>query len=138
MPSLLVPGGALAVVETKHVLLPGGDDFWVEVQADYDAVTLSPENKPPPPPEEVDDLAAEFEAAGLTSVAVCRHLWDVAYRADQYLEVLDTYSGHRMLDPATRTRLFERIRARIEARPSPEVRKTYLATLTAGKSQAPT
>lgn len=130
---VLAPGGALAVVETKHVLLPGGDDFFVDVQADYDDVTPSPENRPPPPPEEVDDLAAEFEAAGLTSVAVRRHLWDVTYRAAEYIQVLDTYSGNRMLDPATRARLFERIRARIETRPSGKIRKTYLATLTVGK-----
>jgi hypothetical protein len=76
--------------------------------------------------------------AGLASIAVRRHLWDVTYRADQYLEVIDTYSGNRVLDPAIWTGLFERIGVRIEARPSQEVRKTCRATLTAGKSQAPT
>jgi hypothetical protein len=118
---------------SNHVLPPDGDAFWAEVQEDYDAVVPSPENRPPPPPEDVSDLASEFQAAGLTSVAVRRHVWDVTYGADEYLEVLDTYSGNRVLDPATRARLFERIHARIESRPSREVRKTYLATLTVGK-----
>lgn len=129
---LLARNGALAVVGTKHVLPIGGDEFWVEVQADYHAVVPSDENRPPPPPNEVADLSNEFEAAGFRSVAAGRHLWDVAYAADEYLSVLDTYSGNRALDAETRRRLFERIRARIMATSGRTVSKTYLATLTAG------
>lgn len=43
--------------------------------------------------------------------------------------MLETYSGHRVLDNDTRQRLFERIRRRIESRPGGTVRKTYLATV---------
>jgi SAM-dependent methyltransferase len=129
---LLARDGALAVVGTKHVLPAGGDTFWVEVQADYDSVVPSDRNRPPPRPEEVADLAHELEAAGFRRVAVRRALWDVPYGADEYLAVLDTYSGNRALDPGTRDRLFERIHARISAAPGGTVRKTYLATLTVG------
>jgi len=131
--SLLAPNGALAVVDTKHVLLPGGDDFWVEVQADYDAVVPSPQNRPPPRPEQVPDLGGEFERAGLGSVEVRQHVWDVTYRADEYIAVLDTYSANRVLDPETRRRLFERVRERVAAQPNGTIRKTYLATLTVGR-----
>jgi len=129
---LLAPGGALAVVDTKHVLPSRGDRFWVEVQADYDAVLPSDRNRPPPHPDDVADRSLELEAAGFRSVAVRRHLWDVNYGSDEYLGVLDTYSGNRALDPGTRGRLFERIRKRIEAAPGRSVRKTYLATLSVG------
>jgi hypothetical protein len=53
----------------------------------------------------------------------------VIYGADEYIAVLNTYSGHRALDDATRERLLSRIHRRIEARPEREVRKTYLAML---------
>ena len=58
-----------------------------------------------------------------------RYLWDVISTADEYVAVLNTYSGHRALDDATRERLLSRIHQRIEGRPNSHVRKTYLAVL---------
>jgi SAM-dependent methyltransferase len=127
---LLARGGALAVVETKHVLPEGVDPFWLEVQEDYDAVLPSSENRPPGPPEEVGDLRAEIgESGAFGEVVVRRYLADVVYSAEEYLAVLDTYSGHRTMAPDARERLYERIRRRIEARPERTVTKTYLFTL---------
>ena len=126
----LVDGGRLAVVSTEHVLLGGGDQFFTAVQADYEAVTPEGDNRPPPPPQDVGDLSGDIDASGFfENVAVRRHLWDVEYTADDYLAVLDTYSGHRALDEERRRLLYERIRRRIESRPGRTVRKTYLATL---------
>jgi SAM-dependent methyltransferase len=125
---LLAPGGTLSVVATKHVLPADGDRFFVDVQQDYVDLQATREwgDGPPPPPEHVRDLAEEFESSALFgAVAVRRYLWDVEYTADEYLTVLDTYSGHRALDPALRSELYGRIRRRIDA----PVRKTYLATL---------
>jgi SAM-dependent methyltransferase len=127
---LLRPGGMLAVAETDHVQVEGGDPFWPEVQADYDAVVPSDENRPPPRPEEVDDLRPELEETGLFGeVEVRRYLADVTYSAEEYIAVLDTYSPNRAMEPAKRERLFDLIRRRIEARPGGQVRKTYLFTL---------
>ena len=39
------------------------------------------------------------------------------YTADEYIAVLNTYSGHRALEDDTRERLLTRIHRRIEARP---------------------
>jgi SAM-dependent methyltransferase len=127
---LLWPGGTLAVAETDHVQVEGGDPFWAEVQADYDAVVPSEDNRPPPRPEEVDDLRAELEGTGLFGdVEVRRYLDDVTYSADEYVAVLDTYSPNRAMEPARRERLFDLIRRRVEEQPGGRVRKTYLFTL---------
>jgi SAM-dependent methyltransferase len=131
---LLRPGGALAVAETDHVQVEGGDPFWAEVQADYDAVVPSEDNRAPPRPEEVGDLRAELEETGLFGdVEVRRYLADVTYSAEEYIGVLDTYSPNRAMEPAKRERLFERIRRRVEARPDGRVQKTYLFTLNLAK-----
>jgi len=96
---LLRERGVLAVVETQHALPVGGDPFWIEVQEDYDAVVPSEDNRPPSPPEEIEDLSAEIEAVSdLELVAVRRYLWDVTYSPDEYIAVLETYSGHRSIE----------------------------------------
>jgi hypothetical protein len=133
--SLLRKYGTLAVVSTHHVLPADGDDFFVEVQADYDAVVPhDPATEAgadgPPAPETVGDLGDEISASGcFRHVAARRYQWEVISNADEYTAVLSTYSGHRALDGATRDRLLSRIRQRIEARPDRHVRKTYLAVL---------
>jgi SAM-dependent methyltransferase len=130
--SLLRTGGILAVAETHHVLPEGGDSFFAEVQADYEAVDPDdPKTKAggPGPPDAVGDLSGEIDASGVyRTAAVHRYLWEVTYTASQYVDVLDTYSGHRALDDERRAELYRRIRRRIEARGG-TVRKTYLAVL---------
>jgi SAM-dependent methyltransferase len=124
---VLREGGALAVVATEHVLREGGDTFWIEVQDDYDAVVPSPDNRPPSPPEEIGDLSGEIAASGrFRNVAVRRYLWDAFYKADEYIAVLDTYSGHRSMPDDERGELYRRIRRRIGDR---VVTKTYLFTM---------
>jgi hypothetical protein len=102
----------------------------VEVQDDYDEVAPDPENRPPPEHEAVADLSGEFAASGcFDQVIVRRYVWDADYSADEYIDVLDTYSGHRAMEPAIRERLYGHIRRRIETRPGGRVTKTYLALL---------
>jgi SAM-dependent methyltransferase len=122
---LLRAGGALAVVSTKHVA--NADPFWIEVQEDYEAVTPSDDNRPPPQADAVPDRADEIAASGLfADVTVRRYLWDTSYDADQYVALLDTFSGHRALPAAQRGELYDRIRRRIGDR---RVDKTMLAIL---------
>lgn len=133
--SLLREHGMLAVVSTKHVLPSGGDKFFVEVQEDYEAVVPDdPSTKAgaggPPAPDAVADFSDEISVSGcFRNVAARRYVWDVLYTADDYIGVLNTYSGHRVLDDDTREGLLSRIHRRIEARPGRQVRKTYLAML---------
>jgi SAM-dependent methyltransferase len=127
---LLRAGGLLAIVETEHVVVEGGDPFWVDVQEDYDAVVPSPDNRPPPPTEQIGDLRAQFEETGLfRDIEVRRYRWDVEYTADEWIDVLRTYSPNIDGDPETTQRLLNRIRARIKSRPDARVTKHYLATL---------
>lgn len=142
---LLRERGSLAFVSTAHVLPPGGDPFFVEVAADYEAV-VPREPKPAagafysppwrlPDPDALADhsdevVAAELEASGrFRGLRARRYLWDVVHTADDYVALLGTYSHHRALDDEVRGRLLERIGERIEARPEPTVRATYLAML---------
>ena len=132
--SLLGEHGKLAVVTTQHVLPRTGDDFFLEVQEDYEAIVPEqPDTRAgaPPAPEAVDHvLGAEIERSGVfRTIGARRYVWDVTYGADEYIGLLNTYSGHRALDDATRERLLARIHGRIEARPGRRVRKTYFAML---------
>jgi len=137
--SLLRRGGALAVVATHHVLPADGDPFFASVQEDYEAVVPDdPQTAegPPPPPEAIVDLGDEIEATGLfRDLGARRYVWDLTYTADEYIDVLSTYSGHRALDEERRNALFERIRRRIATRPGGRVRKTYLALLNVARSR---
>jgi SAM-dependent methyltransferase len=131
--SLLRDNGTLAIVSTQHVLPPDGDNFFLEVQEDYEAVVPDdPSTKAGAPthPDSTQDLSEEIAASGFfRNVSARRYLWDVTYTADEYIGVLNTYSGHRALDDDTRERLLARIHQRVEARPGGNVRKTYLAML---------
>jgi SAM-dependent methyltransferase len=127
---LLRTNGSLAVIANRHVLPDGSDQFWVDVQSDYDAVVPSESNSLPPHPDLVADLGAEIEASGLfRNVAGRRYLWDVTYTADAYIDVLNTFSGHRAIPDSKRAELFNRIRRRIESQPHGVVTKTLLSTL---------
>ena len=145
---LLRDHGKLAFVSMAHVLPSDGDPFFSEVQADYEAVIPGdPKAKggadgafysPPwrlPDPDALGDhsddvVADEINASGrFHNLAARRYLWEVIYTADDYIDVLNTYSHHRALDDAARERVLERIHQRIERRPESTVRKTYLAML---------
>jgi SAM-dependent methyltransferase len=142
---LLREGGALAFVSTAHVLPPDGDPFFADVEADYEAVVpadptweaggfYAPPWRLPDPGALADHsdevVAAEVRASGrFRGVEARRCLWDATYTAGEYVALLDTHSHHRALDGEVRERLYERIRARIEARPGGTVRATTLALL---------
>lgn len=117
--------GVLAIAMVHHVLPPDADPFFSESQADYDAVGRG--GDPPGPPETIEAFGAEIAASGLFDLlAERRYQWDVEYTAEEYVDVLNTYSDHRTWDDESRERFFDLIRARIGSR---SIRKTYVATL---------
>jgi SAM-dependent methyltransferase len=125
--ALLRPGGRLAVWSAEHACPNDFDPFFTEIQEVYDAIGEShPGDWPPPPPDEVSDETAEIESTGLfTNTQVRRYVWERLYSADEYIALLNTFSGHIAMDDAKRERLYQAIRERINSRPDPRVRRHW-------------
>jgi SAM-dependent methyltransferase len=116
--ALLRPGGHLAFWAADHGFPIGFDPFFTELQEVYDAIGESyPDSWPPPTPEELPDERPEIEASGLFGdVAVRRYLWELRYTADEYIALLDTFSGHITMRDDQRAQLYGEIRRRLGAR----------------------
>jgi SAM-dependent methyltransferase len=126
--ALLKPSGVLATSGARHVLPADGDPLFHEIQEDYRRFAPDEKGEPPLPPEEVPDWPDEILASGaFARVEVRRYVWDIVYGPQEYIDLIDTYSGHRVLPREAKDRLYDAIRSRIEERGS--VRKTYLAIL---------
>lgn len=121
---LLRPGGALAVVHTHHVM--NDDPFWVESQADYEAVLPSPENFPPPPIEEKPWLAPD--SALFPTLEQRRYPDERTYSPDEYVALIATHSENIALPAGRREELFRRLRDRVAAQGA--VRKLVVYELT--------
>ncbi|HYJ67583.1 MAG TPA: class I SAM-dependent methyltransferase [Nocardioidaceae bacterium] len=126
--SLLRLGGVLALVETHHVCPPGGDRFFAEIQEVYDQIgEPGPPGGPSPPHEIEETLGVEIVDSGwFEAPRTRRHVWSRTYTADEYIDVLRTYSGHIAMTERQRQQLFGAIRERIGAREHPVVEKHYL------------
>ena len=128
--STLKSGGTLAIVSSAHAFPEGFDPFFTDIQQCYNAIGKGVDRWPPPRPDEVADEAADIERSGLFGeVRVRRYLWSVEYTAIEYIDLLNTYSDHRSMEPAKRDQLYAEIRRQIEARPGGRVRKHYLNIL---------
>ncbi len=128
---LLRPGGHLALWSATHAFPVGFDPFFSQIQQVYDAIGESYEGEwPPPPPDQVGDEAAEIEASGLFGdVEVRRYLWHHRYTADEYINLLNTFSGHIAMDPAKREHLYREIRRRLAQRSDARVQRHWQAIL---------
>ena len=127
----LRPGGHLAFWSALHAFPDDADPFFTEIQDVYDAIGESYDGEwPPPSPEQLPDDVAEIEASGLfENVLVRRFLWESILTAEEYIALLNTFSGHLAMNPAKRVRLYAAIRERIPARPDPRVRRHWHAIL---------
>ena len=129
---LLRSGGHLAFWSALHAFPSGFDPFFTEIQEVYDAIgeSYDGEKWPPPPPEEIADAAHEIEASGLfEDIRLRRYVWERSYTADEYIALLETFSGHITMDAARRERLYREIRERIGSRPEQRVRRHWYAIL---------
>jgi SAM-dependent methyltransferase len=127
----LRPGGHLAIWAAEHVLPEDGDPFFPEIQDIYDEIGEGvPPGTPWLRPGEVPDDRAEIEASGLFEVtAVRQYDWERVYSAEEYIELLSTFSGHlAMADWKTR-RLYGEIRRRLALRRDHSVRRHWGAAL---------
>jgi SAM-dependent methyltransferase len=125
---LLRPGGHLAFWSALHAFPEGFDPFFTEIQEVYDAIGESyGEAWPPAPPEETPDSSAEIEHSGLfENVRGRRYVWEQSYTADEYIALLDTFSGHISMNASKREHLYSEIRAKLGSR---RVRRHWYAIL---------
>jgi SAM-dependent methyltransferase len=118
-------GDALAFVATRHVSSGDDDRLYIDLQDAY--VEAGEERIDLPHPDDVPDDRAEIESTGLFGdVTVRRYVVAHEYAIDDYIRVLETYSGHRAMEPAARERLYASIRRIAGDRP---IRKHYLFLL---------
>ena len=128
---VLRPRGHLAFWSATHVFPDGGDPFFRELQDVYEEIG---EGLPPdalwPQPGELADERAEIEATGLFKDAMVTQFdWELTYNADQYIDLLNTFSGHIAMAPWQRERLYGEVRRRLSERPDGLLRRHWGAVL---------
>ena len=122
----LRPGGCLATVTTTHVL-GGSEQFFAEAQSCYErwdddtppGLRLQPSEEIEPPTDEVD-RSPLFEPA-------LRRVYhqDIGYSTTGYLDLLNTYSGHRAMPAERRAGLLTCLGNLIQARYRGSITKRY-------------
>lgn len=129
--ALLRPGGHLAVWSATHVIPHGGDPFFFEIQDVYEEIGEGvPDGWAPIPPGRLPDSRAEIEESGLFDIVAVRHFdWEISYNAEEYLALLDTFSGHIAMEASKRDRLYAEIRRRLAQRSDGRLRRHWGAVL---------
>jgi SAM-dependent methyltransferase len=123
--------GALAVFGYHHVA--GGDEaFFEQVQDCYrrNMPGTNPDERLQDPGEFVVLDTKLLEASGFFQRPENRtYLTEAAYTKEEYLDLLSTYSGHRVLDPQNRQALLDCIGSLIDKGFNGRIRKQYLTDL---------
>ena len=86
-----------------------------------------PRSSPIPwPPSSRPPAASRWSATKL-------YVWALRYTADDYLALLDTFSGHIAMEPDKRAYLYREIRRLLAARPDGRLTRHWSAVLTVGR-----
>jgi len=89
-------------------------------------------------PGALPDDRVEIEHSGLFRDVVTRDFdWEISYTADEYLRLLDTFSGHIAMHPWQRDRLYSEIRRRLARRPDGRLRRGWGAVLHVARRTGP-
>ena len=126
----LHPGGALATVTTFHVR-GGTEAFFADVQSCYQQWNpATPPDRQLLPADMVPAVVDEVDHSELFGPAVHRrYQQDVRYTTNSYLQLLGTYSTHRVLSEEQRHGLFTCIAQLIDQKYSGTIVKRYLYEL---------
>ncbi len=127
----LRPSGHLAFWSAFHVVPEDGDPFFAELQDVYDEIGAGlPAGTRLPRPGELPDLRDEITGSGLFGAARIWHFdWEVSYPAEDYIRLLDTFSGHIVMAAWQLDRLYGEIRRRLARRPGGLLRRHWGAAL---------
>jgi hypothetical protein len=83
-----------------------------------------------PAPGRLPTLRAAIEASGLFSTTnTTEFIWALRYTAEEYIALLDTFSGHIAMAQWQRDRLYGEIRRRLAARADGTLRRHWGAVL---------
>src|ERR1700694_5016352 len=125
----LRPGGSLATIATNHI--DGGDpQFFIDVQDCYRRWVPGSGDIRLPSPDDIVADSDELEHSGrFEPAAFRRYEWEQPYPAQEYLDLLSTYSDHRALEETVRRRLLDCISQLIVERYGGRIRKRYLNEL---------
>lgn len=128
---LLRPGGHLAFWSATHVIPECGDPFFFEIQDVYEEIGEGmPAGATWLRPGGIPDSCAEIDRSGLFQDVVVRHFdWEISYNAEEYLRLLDTFSGHITMQAWQRDRLYAEIRRRLAQRSNGRLRRHWGAVL---------
>jgi SAM-dependent methyltransferase len=128
---VLRPGGHLAFWSAIHVVPAAGDPFFREIQDVYDEIGEGlPGGWTFLEPADLPDERAEIADSGLfAGIAVRRFDWEIVYTAEEYIRLLDTFSGHIEMAGWQRDRLYGEIRRRLAERPDGRLRRHWGAVL---------
>lgn len=134
--SVLKDSGYIAIFSNLHPT--PYTDFFQAVQKVYRSVV--PEWKDPsdgPSTEEkIKSTEHYINGTGLfEKVVVKRYPWSKEYNVDQYLKLLNTYSGHRNLDEEKRSKLFTGVATLIEEEFGGTIVRPYLSVLYLAKKK---
>lgn len=128
---LLRPSGHLAFWAATHVFPEHGDPFYFDIQEVYEEIGEGlPRDAAWPRPGQLPDSRGEIERSGLfADVAIRRFDWETSYNAEEYLQLLDTFSGHIAMEDWKRKRLYAEISRRLGQRPDGRLRRHWEAVL---------
>lgn len=129
--SLLREGGRLVFWSALHVVPDGGDPFFEELQEVYDELGQSrPADHQFPKPGELRDQRGDIADSGLFRDARIEHFdWEIRYTAEEYIGLLETFSGHIAMEATKRTHLAAEIRRRVALRDHAPIRRHWGAAL---------
>ena len=129
---LLGAGGSFAFFSASHAFPEDADPFFFEIQEAYETIgeARPGETWPPPLPEDAPDESDAILASGhFDRVETRRYVWEVTYTAQEYIDLLATFSGHIAMTRDKRRYLEDEVRRLVSARPEGRIRRHWLTIL---------
>lgn len=127
---ILRSGGYLAFWTAAHVLPDGADPFFQQIQAVYDALGEGKQDANWRRPGEYPNSHDQIQASGLFEVVDIRSFdWERIYPVDEYIDLLNTFSDHILMEDQKRDILYREIRALLNQRSDQSVRHHWGAVL---------
>jgi SAM-dependent methyltransferase len=134
----LHPDGTLAVISTHHIA-GGTESFFAEAQHCYERFDpTTPEGVRLPASDDVPTDSTEIDASRrFGPVQFHRYEWEHTYNAQEYIDLLLTYSGHRAMSPSSRRDLLDCIANLIDTKYGGRITKRYMTELATTRRASP-